>query len=213
MSELIRKNSDYVEYVKLALSNVKADYLTVKRDIDGFLSQFERKDREKTKNLAVKYRERVFCYELYHQLRLIQCREPSFPNELKIHAEIKKEVFLTEIYRNWKITKLEKEYIPDFIFHNPKNADKQKLVIEVKINPDNKKKEYIYDLKKIHEFIDKYKFEEGCLIALNKPKVELFEIMKEIMIEFGNIFEKYGKNIFIIYGDVFEYKVVRLSEF
>jgi hypothetical protein len=68
------------------------------------------------------YRERVYCYELYHQLRMLLDGEPRLA-EFSLCGEIDKQGHPT-IGR----------YIPDFVFHTP--GKKQNLVV-VEVKPVN----------------------------------------------------------------------------
>jgi hypothetical protein len=68
------------------------------------------------------YRERVYCYELYHQMRL------RWPNDCRyrLNGEVDKNG-----HKWWKENDLNRR-IPDFLIHVPGNMDCNYCIIEVK---------------------------------------------------------------------------------
>ena len=67
-------------------------------------------------------RERIFCYELYHQMRLIQSQRGL--TDIQIHGEIDKSghfEFDKDAQKN-----------PDFVFHVPGMMEGNAIVVEVK---------------------------------------------------------------------------------
>lgn len=83
------------------------------------------------------YRERVYCYELYHLMRENLPKDYSY----SLNGEVDKSGH-TLIRGNWK---------PDFIFHKPGNMHDNLLVIEVK-NTDADSKDIKKDLVKLTAF-------------------------------------------------------------
>lgn len=66
------------------------------------------------------YRERVYCYELYHQLRLLLENEPAL-SRYALSGEIDKQGH-----------PLIRQFAPDFVFHAPGQMDDNLVVVEVK---------------------------------------------------------------------------------
>ncbi|MEN6592464.1 MAG: hypothetical protein ABFC12_04380 [Methanobacterium sp.] len=64
------------------------------------------------------YRERVYCYELYHQLRCVLGEYRPY----KLQGEMDKSSH----------TEFAKPHKPDFIFHVPRNMQQNLVVVEVK---------------------------------------------------------------------------------
>ena len=68
-----------------------------------------------------KHRERVYCYELYHQMRSLQahCKEQS---GFTINGEIDKD----------GPQKVDQNFNPDFVMHTPGDMENNSCVVEVK---------------------------------------------------------------------------------
>src|SRR5690554_1658975 len=198
---------DYIEILKTALEKVPSIYFSIKRNLDGMLNNIkDEKVKKEIEKLSLKYQERTFCYELYHQLRLLQDEEdgPFNEKDILIHAEIRKDSLLTEVYKEWKMEELDKEYIPDFIFHKDMGYKKQRLIVEVKTNPNNSESHYKYDLEKIHEFISRYKFEKGCLIALNQSLDKITKSISDIYESADDNFKTSLEKTYVITKEVGE---------
>ncbi|MBV9790341.1 MAG: hypothetical protein JOZ51_19275 [Chloroflexi bacterium] len=134
-------------------------------------------------------RERLFCYELYHQIRLKMQRG----EELTLHAEIDK--------RGHQDFQEEHRKNPDFVFHVQGTHDFNTLVIEVKgtlkydeaeerrryratqipegrINrPRREPSTAINDLKTILVFINNYGYRAGIFILYNHSFAELYDVV------------------------------------
>ncbi len=153
--------SYYINIIKSALNNIEQYYYKIKTlySKEGIV------------------RERVFCYELYHQIRLIDNRK-----DLSIHGEIDKrghDGFSKDDRKN-----------PDFIFHIPETFDKNTIVMEVKgsLNGSIKKSEEegklslnyegIYkDLNTLQIFINEYYYKEGVFVLYNHTPEELIKFI------------------------------------
>ena len=110
-------------------------------------------------------RERVYCYELYHQMRN---RLPKkFPYLL--HGEIDKSGhdWIVQLFRGNSPN-------PDFVVHVP-NHSTNLAVIEVKTT-GNKKKEIQKDIKKLHKFITKVNYYRGILLLFGPDEKKNIEI-------------------------------------
>lgn len=90
---------------------------------------------------TVVYRERVYCYELYHQLREFMRNEPSpctLMGELDKHGH--------EIIRGDKV--------PDFVFHVPGTMSGNLVVMEVKRIDNDDDAEISKDCEKLRRFVE-----------------------------------------------------------
>jgi hypothetical protein len=131
-------------------------------------------DRRALQKYLSRYGERVFCYELYHQIRLLMddhyAESPpagGYPT-IVLQAELKKDQIGDIIdYFPHINESLEREYIPDFLLHSPGNFRHQKLVIEVKSDPELSFSQIRNDLSKIQQFITRYLYRMGLFIAIN----------------------------------------------
>jgi hypothetical protein len=105
-------------------------------------------------------RERVFCYELYHQMRKIL----GDNGKLTLNGEIDKRGhidFQEEDRKN-----------PDFVFHIPGNFYGNTIVCEVKgkINEEIKK-----DFQTLLMFINNYSYQVGIFILYNHNREKLIK--------------------------------------
>lgn len=101
-------------------------------------------------------RERVFCYELYHQMR----QNISLNKLTVINGEIDKRGYPEFENKN-----------PDFVFHIPGSRNGNALVCEVKGNirrPGVKK-----DFESICHFIEKQNYKSGFFIVFNNSIEQL----------------------------------------
>jgi len=113
-------------------------------------------------------RERVYCYELYHQLRCELGNDFLY----KLYGEMDKKGHPI-IRRGVK---------PDFILHIPGKM-KNLAVIEVKpIKTDLRKLEK--DLEKLKEFIEEYDYHKGIMLIYGKEANGAFERIKNKLMDF-----------------------------
>ena len=122
------KKQDFQEFFKClieALQNIESHY---------FQLRFAGNDE-------LKYRERVYCYELYHQLRLLLGVDFSY----KLDGELDKAGHV--------IIKGRKK--PDFVVHIPGQMEKNLVVMEVKslLAIQRDIEELIEDIEKLERFI------------------------------------------------------------
>jgi hypothetical protein len=135
----------YIDVVKEALQDINGAYFKVPT----------------TYRPAGIVRERVFCYELYHQIR---ARMDAHP--LLINGEIDKRGHVDFRPRDRKN--------PDFVFHANAAHRYNTLVIEVK----GLISEHIFkDFKTIRSFITRYQYEAGLFILYNHSFQELMQKM------------------------------------
>lgn len=133
------------------------------RDCDRFIDSL-RRATAKVEDIYFKlpveggdamFRERVYCYELYHQLRLALNRESGFP--YKLNGEVDKR-------RHPVLRDLDLEKIPDFLVHDP-GTPENLVVMEVKpldaISPHALRA----DLDKLSAFVSRAGYERGILLA------------------------------------------------
>ena len=122
-------------------------------------------------------RERVFCYELYHQMRKIQDSGESC--QYHIHGEIDKrahELFAREDQKN-----------PDFVFHCPGSMGENALVVEVKGKLTVA--EAIKDFDTLKIFCAKYGYQKGLWLLYNHDLEEAMKALQEVLSS-GNL-DKY----------------------
>lgn len=107
--------------------------------------------------LEVVERERLYCYELYHQLRLQLGDSYSYI----LHGELDKRG--QEFIRN----RLHSEPIPDFVVHRPGHIGDydQLAVVEVKTTANFTPQTAQQDIGKLHGFINNVGYLHGLLLV------------------------------------------------
>ena len=160
-----------VEFVLQAMNNVDDEYLNVKIAVD-YVGHKE-----------VKRRERVYAYELYHQMRLIQ--EQKFKSEFTINGEIDKS--------GHKIIK--EPFNPDFVIHQQGKMGENFCVVELKTI--NKKSGIQKDFHTITCMMHCYRYKIGIFAIAGV----LLSDIKSILVEVWNTQEhlqEHGEKIYVI---------------
>ena len=125
---------DYVSLVVDALQNVDVEYFEIKQ----------------TKTKSTKKRERVFCYELYHQMRKLQKQNKHL--DLTINGEINKAGHLV----------IKENFDPDFVIHRQGSMGDNHAVIEVKTTKN--KRGIIKDFETIKCMVHCYNYKIGIFL-------------------------------------------------
>lgn len=115
-------------------------------------------------------RERVFCYELYHQIRLVLRNN----HKLTLNGEIDK--------RGHPDFKKKDRKNPDFVFHIPGGHEGNTIILEVKGNLDVDG--ITKDFNTMTKFVSSYQYQAGVFLLYNHT---LNDLQKEL----GNKFDKY----------------------
>lgn len=146
------------------MDNINQIYTLITQAFDNVPKSFYRLNMAKTSEMIT--RERVFCYELYHQLRLLQTSETSW---FDIHGEIDKRGFFDWDKTDWKN--------PDFIFHIS-GESKNLIVVEVKgeIEAGNYPACTVEDLRKLLMFLE-HGYGQGILLVFNFNMSRFSEIL------------------------------------
>jgi len=129
-------------------------------------------------------RERVFCYELYHQFRMILGNDYPF----SLHGELDKSGHIS--------FPPELQGIPDFLLHKPGTHDGNMVIMEVKgrLDPDN----IILDFRKINRFIShpEIHYQYGVFLIYN---FSIENIMNRRVYElFRNVPQETDQKIYLI---------------
>ncbi|NOZ58116.1 MAG: hypothetical protein GXO66_00835 [Euryarchaeota archaeon] len=112
------------------------------------------------------YRERVYCYELYHQLRCILGND--FQSKYKLNGEVDK--------KGHPIIRKAKK--PDFIVHAPGDMNNL-VVIEVKsIKVEKRINELRKDLETLEYFLNEAEYYRGVMLIYGSVNGELPENIK-----------------------------------
>lgn len=161
---------EYIDLIKASLKDIEPDYYRVITTYD---------------NSGI-VRERVFCYELYHQMRS-RMQAQQIP-EVRIHGEIDKRGHRDFKTKHWKN--------PDFIFHVPGIHEFNTLVVEVKgtLNYDRRQKSQLNRVKSSRS--------RKASTALND--------IKNLLIFITNY--SYAAGVFILYNHTFEQLIASIGE-
>ena len=174
--------------------------------LEMFKEAIERVDKKyfyfpiasKNKENTVIYRERVYCYELYHQLRTLQ--ENSYINlnkQVDINCEPNKRG------HDW----IANGCNPDFIFHKAGKMNGNYLVVEVKnnlnislINSCEKIEGVYKDFTNLCKFVKKYKYQKGCFYLYGQGENKKDKIKKiiNLVLQNNNYDDSVLQNIEII---------------
>lgn len=114
-------------------------------------------------------RERVFCYELYHQIRLLQ----EHNNPITLNGEIDK--------RGHIDFAIEDRVNPDFVFHIPGTHEGNTVVCEVK---GALTEGIVKDFRTLTTFISKYNYRCGIFILYNHTVEQLRQAFNERLSHF-----------------------------
>ena len=178
-----------------ALNKITKDYFGIDYWGSGRLNSVNA--NPDTRELAFRHWERVFCYELYHQIRKIIDKKigtgdnAQFWNKVKLQGELQKMQLDEMTLAGLNLIQLEKKYIPDLIIHKIDTSEEQELVIEVKTKAGISFREYFSDLQKLNEFIEKYRFKNGLFIIANNDS---HSIEQQLIINNDEINEKLTAN-------------------
>ena len=139
-----------IDALKTALSKLDWDFVMP--------SRVDYSRPEPAEIAAQTWQERIFAYELYHQLRLLWTEQPALRAHCVIHAEVRKGYQHIAGF----------DYMPDFLFHLPQ-PDQNHAVAEIKLaarsSPD-----IAADLKKLIRFHDKFKYDDLIEILVGSDR-------------------------------------------
>jgi len=125
-----------IKFIKDAINKIDSSYFNLKTTYSSII------------------RERVFCYELYHQIRNIMEEKNKL---FMIHGEPDK--------RGHKKFDVEGRRNPDFIFHTPSSMNYNLIVLEVKGKYSTR--DVCKDLDTLNIFTTKYNYKKGVFLIYN----------------------------------------------
>ncbi len=158
----------YLDLFQKAVDRVESIYFS--RELTFFGSHLNVELRQE----LIRYGERIFCYELYHQLRPLvdgakKCGQ--IDPDIYLQGEIKKPLLNRINQVGLGVTGLDRVRFPDLLLHDPTNAKHQELVVEIKNDPNLSVAALKKDLRKIDLFISNYHFNLGIFLAVSiKPE-------------------------------------------
>lgn len=145
--------------------------------------------------------ERPFCYELYHQFRLMQKND----NSLILSGEPSKGLSYIMNENNYPSPNGDKNRIyPDFILHKDLNdtlPENQIMAIEVKQKDNINTTNLENDIKKLQRLVTELYFDYGVFIAIGMTNKELMIELKKTN---KDIYNSQDKLYFITTKDINE---------
>lgn len=153
-----------------ALDNVAPAYFSTQyamaKEIIAYAPQGQRPSlyQKRVGDMIVQTGERMFCYELYHQLRkLLEENSQTFQN-VYLQGELQKIEILT-IIQNYGLGRLTGNFIPDLLLHSPGTAEFHPYVIEVKADRFLSWEAVHADIAKIAQFMTAYRYQRGIFLT------------------------------------------------
>ncbi|WP_210510149.1 hypothetical protein [Pantoea ananatis] len=123
--------------------------------------------------------ERVYCYELYHLIRVRMYffeKNGGNLNGIYLNNEIVKRMITQEEARFFNVDALDGQRIPDFLFHTPGNFDNQIATMEVK-KADLTTRDLLDDIMKINQMMDRYNYQLGIFHVINNSLERVMDIV------------------------------------
>lgn len=124
--------------------------------------------------------ERVYCYELYHLIRVRMFNFEAGGGNLGgvcLNNEIVKRVITYEEAEFHHVDALDGQRIPDFIFHSPGNFDNQIATMEVKkskLSSDD----LLSDIRKLSQMMERYRYQLGIFHSINNSLEHVLNIIR-----------------------------------
>lgn len=145
--------NNFNDILMIAIENIPEDY-------------FETKICQTNEGVSTKlvYRERIYCYELYHQIRTLWQYQHGVKFSVKLDAEFDKSgsgVFSDTSFPRMK---------PDFLIHSPGETKGNFIAMEVKPS-SARKSEIKKDIDKLIELTTVHKFKFGIFLVYGKDAV------------------------------------------
>ncbi|MCI0329666.1 MAG: hypothetical protein L0196_01760 [candidate division Zixibacteria bacterium] len=157
---------EFIRHLRLATTKIGAHYFRI--HVAGSEKQI--------------FRERVYCYELYHQLREALTDEFSF----ELDGELDK--------RGHEIIKGDRK--PDFVVHKSGCMAQNLAIIEVK-PADVELKELGEDLKKLKGFVENANYYRGVMLIYGNNNEETLRV--EILKTSKDILKNYEDKILVMW--------------
>lgn len=138
--------------------------------LDDFSRALQRVPVDRIYHPELGTQERVLCYELYHQLRLLEESGELHWDPAGLHGELNKQA--QHLFP-------EEQAIPDFLVHKPGTDEHNLAVVEVK-RAGAKWCRIDGDVSKLARFADELSYKERILIVFNSDGEGLDSISEQI---------------------------------
>jgi hypothetical protein len=139
------------QLLKRAVQAVGAEYCSV-----GYLANRDGKEHSK-------FAERVFCYELYHQV-MIHWEQEGVPDKAVVHGELAKSAY----FKTRLIAAFEgRGTYPDLLFHQPGSMDWNLVVVEVK-GSRCRASDLKHDVIKLRAYLTGGRYAIGVLLVVGE---------------------------------------------
>ena len=133
------------------------------------------------RHIVLQKSERVFAYELYHQLKLLTIGHSRYDN-VRFDGEIGKQISQHAHNCGYNINTNQLDYSPDLVLHKSQTdnqTNNQKLIVEIKarnVTDDDMAK----DIIKLNHYISALNFQYAIFISANTNIVTIKQKLKRI---------------------------------
>jgi hypothetical protein len=138
--------------------------------VDAFVMALERIEPDRIDHPQLGVQERVLCYELYHQLRLIEERGQPDWHPVRLQGELNKQ---------GQHLLAGKQAVPDFLLHHPGTAEGNLAVVEVKRTSAGWSR-IVSDVTKLARFAHELDYKERILVLFNGKGERLDRVRSRI---------------------------------
>lgn len=170
----------FFELFIAAMQNIDEEYLHTTYNNLHFQNVPQLRNVMFEDGILYRFGERVYCYELYHQLRnLIDIERVENPGYLPgcyLQGELKK-LQILELLDHFNLEHLGERFTPDLLMHTPGNMDLNAYVIEVKVSLGLTVNEASRDIRKILRFIHAFGYRKAIFLAINTSQEEFSNLL------------------------------------
>jgi hypothetical protein len=165
-SEMCDIGQRFIAILLEALEHVAPVYYSAYLGFEADLPYLHTLDETALEYLK-KHHERVFCYELYHQIRVLMDANPSAFQGVRFQGELRKIDLGPILPELLGVGPLDREFVPDFLLHGAGDVDHQEVVMEVKCESDLSPFAAKKDLAKIQHFMTQLHYKAGFFLTVN----------------------------------------------
>lgn len=125
--------------------------------------------------------ERVYCYELYHLIRVRMFNFEAGGGNLDgvyLNNEIVKRVITHEEAEFHHVDALDGQRVPDFILHSPGDFDNQIATMEVKKSKLSSN-DLLDDISKLNQMMERYRYQLGIFHSINNSLEHVLRIIRD----------------------------------
>uniref|UniRef100_UPI003216711E hypothetical protein n=1 Tax=uncultured Draconibacterium sp. TaxID=1573823 RepID=UPI003216711E len=178
------ESNDFDLIILNALNRIESVYYsTVYENIEAIKGAFAGRSGNYSNGNFERFGERVFCYELYHQMRLeiekYKRAKVQSLEQIMLQGEVRKPMIL-ELMDLMDCEPYDNDFIPDFLLHSPGNSNRHIFAMEVKATDDFTESAFNEDLKKLNHLITGFGYENAYFLSVNSELNSIYEFLGKI---------------------------------